>query len=366
MKIFLLAAAGAVAGLVAMLLLTYWVLRAKWRRFQQSLKQLATALGGGVPPFRIELEPCTEPEWDEAAACADFTAEAKRRGFREAGDFRIEAMEVNLRGFVHEDDRVCLALYQSDEAGLFADAVALMPGDVAMTVSSAPETGLERPEFSPIVHLKADLSADAIAGLTDLLEALDTHTPKENRQPVTTEGFPTLFTDAYAREMDWRVERGGVSEAEVRASAQAGGLEPPDDAQVQQVQRAWRRAICQFVEEELRQAYLKSGKISAADWDRWEDDLLLVHDRLDPRDLAQTLYWQMTDDAEDDNEDDDAAEEAEEERVRVLAEQLESAENVRAGFKRILAEHEGVCPYVLRDAISHRGWQADVYLPADA
>ena len=68
--------------------------------------------------------------------------------------------------------------------------------------------------------------------------------------------FVTAFTAAYAAEMDWRIDRGGVTAEEVAGAAAAGGQETPDATAVEGVQAMWRAAIDDFVSGEVERASL--------------------------------------------------------------------------------------------------------------
>jgi hypothetical protein len=227
-----------------------------------------------VPPFRISLRPVASPDWNRADSIARCASEFEAVGYRPVGDFEVpELSGVGVRGFWHPKRLCYAALYEHPHAGVVADAVGLFRDRTMLTVSSTPETGLDRPERAPLVRLVLDLEqAGGVQSLHDrLLEA------SGGRESIQTrpEQFVRAFVGAYAFEQDWRISRGGVTQAEVRRAAALGGLAPPDERTLARVQADWERAISEFVSEALCAAYAAGRALSAARLVR----LRAVHER---------------------------------------------------------------------------------------
>lgn len=257
---FFLIATGVLIGLG--LGLGILVLQSRRRRRRPSGRPVEPVEAMAVPPFRISLRPVTSPRWNQAHAIARSSSEFEAVGYRPVGDFEVpELSGVGVRGFWHPGRLCYAALYEHPHAGVVADAVGLFRDRTMVTVSSTPETGLDRPDRAPLVRLVLDLEqAGGVKNLHDrLIEA------SGGRESIQTrpEQFVRAFVGAYAFEQDWRISRGGVTPAEVRRAAALGGQEPPDEGTLERVQADWGRAISEFVSEALCSAYAAGRALSA-------------------------------------------------------------------------------------------------------
>jgi hypothetical protein len=352
MKTFLFAVLGMIVGLVLLAGGLWLWLRRKLRKLGEAIG--AAIAGMAVPPFRISLTPLDAPRFRDARALTRASASFESTGYRKVGDFEVPEMQgVVVRGFWHPRQLSYAALYEHPQAGVVADVVALFRDRTMATVSTAPETGLDRPARAPMVRLELDLARrDAAEQLHDRLVELS-----GVRRSIRTgpEQFARAFVGAYALEQDWRIARGGVTADEVRRAAAAGGQEPPDDAAVERVQAGWRSAISAFVSDVLRSAHEREHPLSEGDRER----LRAVHEHSVASDLVDELAWGMIEGSYDEDD-----EEAEDRAFQAAKQQLEQA-FAGAPVREAFAAAQSLLPEKRRFerlASSSRPWAGDLYL----
>lgn len=376
MSTFLYIALGALAGVVLTPLLLWFALKLFLKGFAKKLIEAIASAGGGAPPFRLELEPIEEHEWRDAKQFDRLTTELEKRGFVRDGDYMVASLPpVAIRGFANPEKSYYAVFYDwpinpPATNGVVADLVAIARGDAektlgrGFTVTNAPETGLDQPPWSEKASLDVDLNNPRVA-LDALLGRIDEMTAGQELLPANPELFAPTLRSAYAREMDWQVERGGLQREEiVRNLITMQGLEEDDeniDEVVEQTQTQWREAISEFVSDKTRERFLRHmTKMSAGEWEDARDRLVIVHERLVTDDLIVELAHTMIRAVEIDEDDDSAYDAAHEEAT----EKIEAAfanRQPRAGFEAALELMPAGIQYK-RLARIKSPWPADVYL----
>jgi len=140
-------------------------------------------------------------------------------GFESIGTYRVpEIRGLVITAFAQNFQGVCSVLYEHPLAGTFADMFALNENDESLTVSSAP-AGEELDQ--PPGHEKI---IDSSLELREMYDLTLNRRPEGPFKRFTSENFAGEFEKAYAKEMDWRINRGGVTEEEVRRSAEKIGI----------------------------------------------------------------------------------------------------------------------------------------------
>ena len=180
------------------------------RRARQFLRSM-------VPPSRIHLA-AVQPTSAHARDLKRYTRDLERRGFTRIGTYRVDPMRgVMLTAFTHTHDSLCAIVYTHPVAGAFIDVASRSEDGRSFTVTTAPAgKELDQREGHEKMFDK-DMRVD------QMVEAA-----LHKRQPGPYVGwkagnFVQLFEDTYAREMDWRAGRGGVTQDEVRRTAEAMG-----------------------------------------------------------------------------------------------------------------------------------------------
>ena len=288
MKIFLLVVAGMVAGVILLAAMMLALIRWKVGSLTKFFHDLAGA--SGVSPFRIHLEAEREADWRERRRIDRATQHFETLGYAQVGDFSVvELPNVLLRAFWHPAVGCFGVLYDYVEVGVAADIVCDFEDGTHLTVSCAPETGMERPSHAPLVRLDVDLSSEE--GLRTLHDRLQQESVGRERLRTGPEDFVQVFTEAYAQEMDWHIARGGVTRQEIERIAELSDLPAPDDEKVEAIQTLWSSAISDFIDEAATEAWLADSQISAIEWERLRDRLTVAHDHMNVSDRIDELAW---------------------------------------------------------------------------
>lgn len=347
-----------IAALTVLLLIAATVgLGFLWIR--RKLVQLGGMLRGldSLPPFRIRLLPSAVAPWRDIDAADELTAGLQALGYECVGDFEIPEMgEVALRGFRHAEADALAAIYDVPEVGVHLDVVMELMDGTHLTVTSGKETGLDQPEASRMLHVEADPNDSETAPrlhqrLLDLAHGRETM--------LIDSSFEHAFTEAYEREMSWRIRRGGVTADEIRRQAERAGMEPPSNQAIELVRAAWRRAIDEFIQEETRRAWLAESDMSLSSWERERDRFVVVHECGDACERIDELAWVIIEGTIPD--DDEQAEGRAFEAARARLQHAFEGRTVREGFaeaQRLLPEKRR---YELIGSLEEP-WPADCYL----
>lgn len=182
--------------------------------------------------------------------------------------------------------------------------------------------------------------------MIEIHEALIARRGDRQAQAVAARQFEDTYTSAYARNMDWRIDRGTLTEDEVRRISEHTGDDPPDVNKIKQVQQDWREAIDKFVNHRIQERFLNTKTFSQEEWEAKKERIIFVHDRMDTASMKETLGWHIVD--KDAHLDQDEFGESSEEANQKLRSALKKLEptfadvNFRTGFKAVqpqLPEH---------------------------
>ena len=228
MDTFLQVVFGVLVAFAVVIAIGWWWFKRKVASLGDALGEMLNALAGGVSPFRITLTPIDNPAWSDQQTLAKHGDALLALGYVAAGDYQIEEMEgVLLRGFCHQADACAAALYEHPQAAeLMLDINRVHSDRTVVLSTNSPDPGLEMPPNKLTKRVSGTL--DVAQMHKTVLAASEGHEPV----PCSPRLFPTMFTAAYAAEMDWRIERGGVTADEVRGAAAAGGQDEPDESQI--------------------------------------------------------------------------------------------------------------------------------------
>jgi hypothetical protein len=172
------------------------------------------------PPLRVHLVPeITKPRRSKKEI-ERFKLELESHGFDEIGTFRItEIPGLVVVGFSQLHMNVCAVVYDHPLVGCFLDVYSEDEFGNSLTVSNAPAGGeLDQPPGREKV-------IDKTLTAPDMYDLLLRDRPAGPHKRFDSANFVDEYQAAYAREMDWRVNRGGVTDDEVRRSAEAIGVE---------------------------------------------------------------------------------------------------------------------------------------------
>ena len=296
MKTFLIVAGAVGAGLFLFLALVWWCVQRELRQVGQLLASMGAA---APPPFRVSLVPAeSEPAWSDPTVIAAASGALEELGYRRIEDYVIPEMgDLPGRAFLHEAERLYAVLYDHPAAGIICDIACALSAGMHLTATSAPESGLDQPPRSRIVHLPR-LASDS-DDIRRLHERVLAEAGSEARRAVAPEAFVSVFEANYIEQMDWHIERRGPTAEEVRRIAQLLEEPEPDADEIQMVQAIWLGAIEEFVDEQVRKAYLAGTALSASEWESQRDRLFMVHEYCSLETRLDWLAWEIVGEEED-------------------------------------------------------------------
>ncbi len=254
-----------VLGLAALVAFLWW----HWRRIKR-------ALGAGLPPLQIALVPDPAPDWTGRAPFAAVIDEFRALGFTSVGPFEIEGIAgARLLGFCHPGSGIFGGCYNHPAAGCFVDVCATLEDGLELTVTNAPAGGEmdTRPGTEKVFRAGQPLAALHAA----LLEKIAGRAVR----PCPTERFQEEFVAAYARDMEWRTNRLGISEAEFRRVA-ANQKKPCTEEQLIAAFRETKLQELRQWTEEAAEEFARTASLSVSRWKEFEDALLIYRDDFHP------------------------------------------------------------------------------------
>ncbi len=276
--------------LVLFIVLAFVVLIALRLLINTVAKKLVGALAGMQhpgTPRRIQLVPKPDLAWSDPAAVQQQTDDFLRLGFAEAGTFEIEQIpNMKLRGFCLASESIHGVLYESADSGVWSDLICYVNDGrqwLHYTYTNSPSEHLgvlKKPPHSVNVRAPG-------VELSKLLQRLIKERMAGERREVTVGDFKTRFETAWAEEIDWRNSQGGPTEDEVRAIAGIGGNVPKDDVLEIAREQLTVKALEQL-EESLLENFVAQHPATVA------TELVAIHDRLRPKDVARKLRHPST------------------------------------------------------------------------
>lgn len=236
---------------------------------------------GGAPPLEISLRSLNEdPGWLEDSRARTAHAELLSLGFSVAGDFEVtELDEVFVRAYASCDHQTAAYLFRHPaKDGPVLDIVRLFSDDTSLCLSNGDEDGLEQcPQ-----HLNIKQPG---AAPRRLLEKLEAKSEGRTAQPILPSQAAEVYEQGYARLMAWRVERGGVTESEIRAQA-SGKI---TDEELALAKEQLRSQNLMQLQELLGNRYKKQSDLSVSRWEEVRYRLLYAHDLYTPSEIQQAL-----------------------------------------------------------------------------
>ncbi|WDI42272.1 hypothetical protein [Bremerella sp. P1] len=345
MELFLQIVGGVFLALVLFVVVAYLVIRWKLRSWIKSLgDMIAQGMGGAVPPFRVKLTKRSSLEdphedWVPEEHLKKFdaiTEQFQSLGFTKLEDYVIEEIATPMRVLLDVDQSTIGVIYCHPVIGVWCDVVRRYQDGTAWTFGSTKYHGMDIPPYATQKFFP-DESVEQI--VTRFRE----EAPATDMVMITKEEYPGYFEKAYSREMDWRIERGGTTEEEIRRIAEMNGDECNDET-VRQIQVQWRTAIHHFLSERALKRYRKDAELSSFQWEHLQNYGVVVHEQMQAEQLLQAYDEEYYPDIQSEWDEDD-----DDEYVTEMREQ-------RAKWNQRLSEledalHRGTPQQVFRDMI---------------
>ncbi|QDV51270.1 hypothetical protein [Gimesia fumaroli] len=365
MLTILYVALGVILGFVILILIIWFWLKYKFRKFTSRFaEELADAFknaGGFAPPLRIDLEPMDEPEWTDSEKIAMLSAALNEAGYAPDGLYEAYApVHIKIQGFKNRNLPGFAALYEIDQIGaIHLDLVCEYSDGTHVTVSTAPDDGMDHPEFSTMIRL-SHLDLSKPEQVQELYQRMQEEINGKTMVDQTNRSFEEVFENSWARSMDWRIERGGITTAEIIRVAEINGQPKPSQEEIEVAKFPWKEQIDSFITDQIRKSYLKNTNMSGDEWEETLDRLVIVHEKSDPTRLISELADIITYDNDLDEEEEDG-----EDPYLKMEHQLkavfDSEPSVIDGFRKAM---ELLPP---RKEYTHHGstetpWRSEVYL----
>ena len=313
MELFLKIVGGVFLGMVLFVALAYFLIRWKIRSWMKSLgDMIADGMVGGIPPFRIKLTKRSslgdpEDEWvqdEHLKQFDDFTKQFESLGFSKLEDYVMEEIATPLRVLLDSDQSTVGVVYSHPVIGVWCDVGRRYEDKTSWTFSTAKYHGMDIPPYTT-QKFCPDESIEQIVG------RFREEAPATGMVTITKDEFPAVFEKAYAREMDWRISRGGATEEEIRRIADMNGDECTDD-NIRQIQLQWRTGIHHFLSERALKRYRKEADLNSFEWDHMQSFGVVVHEHMQAEQLLQAFdeeyYPDIRSEWDDDDDDEYAAE----------------------------------------------------------
>ena len=234
-----------------------------------------------MPPLRINLRPLKEePEWVKTEAARSLESELLSLGFKRAGDFEVEEMvDVSIRAYAGPDQESAAYLFSHPaKPRPVLDLIRLFKDGTSLCTSNGDDERLEQCPEHPNLKLPG-------ASAKALWDELESHSTVQQALPLPANILAETYEMGYAKIMDWRIEKGGVSEAELLA--QAGDS---DEEALAQARLQFRQQHLSELEDLLGLRFQEQSALSTQRWEAVRDRLFYVHDRFTPEELHRIIY----------------------------------------------------------------------------
>ena len=293
---------GAVVVALALLAVAgYFYVRHKFKGLFNALKEGLAAAGGGVPPFRIKLEPRDEASEDDdddffmnESEVQQHSVTLESLGFHVIGDFESDAM-FSLRAFGFQQATIAV-VYDHFTAGVWCDIFRGFTDGTSITYATTRHPGMDsmpgkRERFFP------DLD------LAEVVQQFWNDVPVNDIEVVPDEEFPRYFEKKYAEAMNWNIQRGGPSEQEILRIAEMGGDECTPEM-IKAIQDQWAVAISEFLCEMAVKQFNKDHNIPKREAAEREYRVVAIHERMPTNQILAAVYEDYYFDESDTDDDD--------------------------------------------------------------
>jgi len=286
-------ALGVILLIVLLIAVGYWWLK----RLSAQLTESAKEYGKGLPaPMRISMEKTDELEWHKPEQVELLCENLRALGYQSVGNFEmipirwgevLRGMEPITRvgGFYHAESGTFASFYDMEALDIILiDLITYFEGDKSATTSTSPDSGMDPTPWSDCKRFP-ELDPTIAEDMQQLHETMISRIDQTvDKRPA--KNFAEIFRKAWAREMDWRMMRGGITPNEVRQIAKFQGNEEPDDETIAALREPWLEQISWFVSDQVKKRYLKKTQMTGDEWAKMEDRLLVVHEMSRREELA--------------------------------------------------------------------------------
>lgn len=269
-----------VASLAIVAIAIIWWIKMKIRKFVEPFKNFE------LIPSTVDLKPTTITSWHEPEQVERETAQFRELGFEHAGDFTAEKMaDVNFRGFIHTEHRLHVLMYDMPHLQNKFDIVTAYEDGSYMTYTNSdfPEL-LERPPTQPIERLPN-------VDVKTLFDHCIANRPDKPMKLVPKEELAATIKSYVEEEHLWRIEN---AEQEDR------------------------------LRDLTEETFLNETGWSAIEWNRKEDRVLFIHERLRKMDAVELFMDSIR------------VEDSDHDRIQSMANNLVAEMPIRKAFSQMI------------------------------
>ncbi len=240
----------------------------KLRSIKKNLMEQVGRMGGIAVPVSIELVPESSPEWTDRRKVDSWTDAVKAQGYMQAGDFRLAMQQGSFtRGFVHANGESMAAICQFGNCHTWIDYVQIAEDGSTLTATNVdtPKTAQDPPWKTSVREPNA--TPDAL--YQRFFEAKLSE-PKR----FTTDDFKSEFEASYRRVVEWQYTSGNINADHIEEVAKLTGLST--DAETEEFLRQEGLQSAEPDQEILIERYLEESGILASEWERIEDNVIVI------------------------------------------------------------------------------------------
>jgi hypothetical protein len=252
------------------------------RKFKGALKGLAEA-AQMFPPCRVHPQPEPNPQWRNPGEIGKYSDQFLAAGFQSAGAFSLPEMAgMQMAAFAHEGERLYGVIYDHQKMPPNFDIVCAYEDGTDLTVTNTKfGEAMDRPPRSPAIRLDGGTVAEA-------LTALQGHPATSPRRPTAVADFAEHFRLAYAKDMNWRLKRGGGTREEIRRQAAKDGTEVTDEL-VEEVYKTQRATANSRLQEGCIAQYLDEQKPSPTEWEEKQHRVFAIPETFTAEEVMEAL-----------------------------------------------------------------------------
>ena len=197
-----------------------------------------------VSPFRVTLQSVDTLGWDHKVEAREVSQYLGELGYLDAGKFEVKELpDFGIWGFCHPASGIVAILFEDKQQLKVEIGYTLMDGAIE-SFSNAAIPVLDLPPYMNLTRFEIDLSAHP-EEVKNLHQTAIKALGDQDTDAGTLQGFSNQFTDTWAREMDWRIENGGISEVEAERLLKLAGIEP-NSGLISWLRRGWEMKIGEF------------------------------------------------------------------------------------------------------------------------
>lgn len=281
-----------VASVAASLLSLYVLVRSAlpmWLR-----RRMRAQMADGVVPIRalsatVDFVPIDDATRWQQTATEQVAAAFTELGYRSAGRSRVPQIDGLEVYFGTHSDGTAVAVYDHRDLPTFFDVVRTATNESSSYVTTSP---LHDPGATPPGVV---VVADPALTPSTAVELLHSLAPTGDLLPATADNVHRLARESYERQMAHIVTGTAPTVDEMRTvadryAAATGVPGPTVDAAggrlAAEVHR-WERE--RVLHELVIQEFLRSGAVTAAEWDRMRDRVVVLHEGMSPEDRASLV-----------------------------------------------------------------------------